>query len=808
MNIRARIVDHEAVARRLAEAGLFVFPVNTATKKPAGGLKWKDVSTNSAADLERLWRAHPAAGVAIDLGKSGYVVIDADRHGGPDGVQALAKLAAQNGGIPAGAPLVATAAGGEHIYFRNVDDDPLGNKRGSLPEAIDVRGKGGYVIAPGTVRENGKGWRRGLGSPDLVEASLAGAIPTVPDWLATIIRTPKSKAGKPSQETAGRKPDPSRSGREQAYADAALKAECDAVAATRSGGRNERLNKAAISLGHLVGAGWIKRGDVEAALFAASVSNGYVADKGERATEATIQSGLGAGECEPSAPLEDRTRTTAPRRKKLDAAAMEEAEEAISEAVRELNQQVAFALEAGKAIVLRQREIDGRRTVERITPVDFERAYQNRKVDTPDGGESSLGKVWLEHPDRRQYLGGVVFDPSGRARDDCLNLWQGFAIQPAAGSWKHMRHPIREIICNGNVEHFEYLLNWMARLFQRPGEQGEVAVVMKSIEGTGKGFWARAIMRIFGQHGLSISNAKHLTGNFNAHLRDCIFLFADEAFFAGDKAHVGVLKSIITEPTLTVEAKYRNAETSPNFLHVVMASNCDWVVPAGLEARRFFCVDVSESRVGDRQYFEALSAELENGGHAAMLHDLLARDIRDFRVTAIPHSDALEQQKKLSLDPEFNWWIDVLTRGFVYQSKLGLEKYFCRWMDEVATELLFKSYLAFPAVARDHRQMGREMFGRFMLRVGAKAIRPRAPMIRGEHIVDCDTAFGTSRKAKPDMSEVRPYAYRLGALHAARENFEAFANFKVEWPAIDCDDDETNDPELLISATSDEEVEF
>ena len=66
---------------------------------------------------------------------------------------------------------------------------------------------------------------------------------------------------------------------------------------------------------------------------------------------------------------------------------------------------------------------------------------------------------------------------------------------------------------------------------------------------------ANALKRIIGQHGLTISNSRHLVGNFNAHLRDCIFLFADEAFFAGDKQHVGVLNSLITDDTLTVEGK-------------------------------------------------------------------------------------------------------------------------------------------------------------------------------------------------------------------------------------------------------------
>ena len=96
-------------------------------------------------------------------------------------------------------------------------------------------------------------------------------------------------------------------------------------------------------------------------------------------------------------------------------------------------------------------------------------------------------------------------------------------------------------------------------MVQHPAEQGETAVVMRGGEGTGKGTLARALKRILGQHALAISNAKHLTGNFNAHLRDAVFLFADEAFYAGDKQHVGVLKRMITEPNLMIAAKYQNA---------------------------------------------------------------------------------------------------------------------------------------------------------------------------------------------------------------------------------------------------------
>jgi len=56
---------------------------------------------------------------------------------------------------------------------------------------------------------------------------------------------------------------------------------------------------------------------------------------------------------------------------------------------------------------------------------------------------------------------------------------------------------------------------------------------------------------------MQIVDATHFVDRFNAHLRDCIVLFADEAFFAGDKQNEGVLKVLITEPYLAIEGKFQ-----------------------------------------------------------------------------------------------------------------------------------------------------------------------------------------------------------------------------------------------------------
>jgi hypothetical protein len=292
---------------------------------------------------------------------------------------------------------------------------------------------------------------------------------------------------------------------------------------------------------------------------------------------------------------------------------------------------------------------------------------------------------------------------------------------------------------------------------------------------------ARALLHIMGQHGLTISHAKHLTGNFNSHLRDCVFLFADEAFYAGDRQHVGVLKALITEPTLTVEAKYANATQTPNFIHLMMASNEEWVVPASLEARRFLVLLTLATYVGNRKYFAAIQNEMEAGGYEAMLHDLLQRDISSFDVADVPHTEGLDEQKKLSLATSEAWWLDVLHRGYVWKSKLGLDAHFGEWHEVVTTEILFMSYAEFAKAKNERHPMEREAFGRFMVRMGATPARHRSGVV-GEHQTDRPSGpYGDTRRTAALIEKTRATGYRIGTLDDARAAFINATNLTAEW---------------------------
>jgi hypothetical protein len=260
-----------------------------------------------------------------------------------------------------------------------------------------------------------------------------------------------------------------------------------------------------------------------------------------------------------------------------------------------------------------------------------------------------LGRWWLGQERRRQF-NGIVYAPNATARtvDGKLNLWTGFSCKPGEGDCSLYLGHLFNNVCSGNKDHLEYLLNWMSYAVQYPGRPGEVAVVLRGTEGIGKGVAAKHFGQLLGPHYVHVSQAGHLTGHFNAHLQQCSVLFADEAFFAGDRSHEGTLKALITEDTLMIEPKGLDSFPVRNCLHIIMSSNNDWVIPAGADARRYFVLTVSDARKQHYAYFAAIVDEMDAGGREALLRFLLARDLSGFNVRNVPQTDALADQKTYS----------------------------------------------------------------------------------------------------------------------------------------------------------------
>jgi hypothetical protein len=171
-----------AAALQLAQHGLAVFPCQPRGKEPAcdTGLH---AATTDAERINRWWCAVSDLNIGVATGMvSGIFVLDVD---GDEGEASLRLLEQQHGALP---PTIEAITGkGRHCYF--CMRGSIRNSAGQIAAGLDIRGDGGYVIAPPSVHPSGRAYRWSVDTAnDFAEA---------PDWLHAMIgANTNGKAGK------------------------------------------------------------------------------------------------------------------------------------------------------------------------------------------------------------------------------------------------------------------------------------------------------------------------------------------------------------------------------------------------------------------------------------------------------------------------------------------------------------------------------------------------------------------------------------------------------------------------------------
>lgn len=340
-----------------AEMGWRVCPCDPRSKRPlpprdkdpatgkeienSGGIKKATTDVNV---IRAWWTRWPKAMIAVALGEAGFVIdLDAGTDEKTDTVytneQLIAVIEAEVGcAIPADTVTAASPRGGRHVWLKPPAGEPMpGNPKlyraadDVKLERIDIKGTGGYVIVPPSVRHDGKHyeWLRSPRAFPIAEcpAALLDAILRRGKWDRERGRAPQGGPSRPAETSAaaegqsaaaqpprraisppraaapasGENPRQGPAGGSAedalaAYAQTAFDAELAAVAAADRAGRerNNTISSAAIKLGQLIGAGVLAEADVRAALY-------EFVDRWpqRRKTAASVESGLAKGIASP-----------------------------------------------------------------------------------------------------------------------------------------------------------------------------------------------------------------------------------------------------------------------------------------------------------------------------------------------------------------------------------------------------------------------------------------------------------------------------------------------------------------------------
>lgn len=194
----------------------------------------------------------------------------------------------------------------------------------------------------------------------------------------------------------------------------------------------------------------------------------------------------------------------------------------------------------------------------------------------------------------------------------------------------------------------------------------------------------------------------------------------------GDKGAEGVLKAMVTEDQIFMEPKGKDAFRIKNLIRLLVSSNHDWVVPAGLEERRFFVVDVGDKHMQDHEYFQKIKDQMENGGYGALLHFLKNYDLKGINLRIFPQTEALRETKLKSMSPLQKFWFSKLEAG-------SLENYKDVWEGEVSCTKFRDEYYEFSG-SIGSRYKGSETEIGIWLKKLVPELKKRRKMRKGKRI--------------------------------------------------------------------------
>ena len=376
----------------------------------------------------------------------------------------------------------------------------------------------------------------------------------------------------------------------------------------------------------------------------------------------------------------------------------------------------------------------------------------------------STAKAWLEWEHRRKFR-RVVFDPSMTCMDDEYNLWTGWAVEPEQGKWDLLDLLIRRGLCSDSDAEYEYVMNWIAYMVKKPWRMPGVAITFSGEKGTGKSTLGKILCALAGRHGMQISSGAHLIGKFNAHLEDCVFMFSDEAIRPKSGMDQATLKALITERNIQIERKGVDVESRRNVLHLMLASNESWVVPASADKgeRRYFVSNVSNEFQKNHKFFTALYSQVfKQGGLAAFLYDMLRRDIEGWIPEQIPGTVALLEQKMESFTPVQIWLYDKLQPGSLGTETCGDRKN--EWRD--GSVRVFQSDLRANFDA-NCKGANRNLTGMTSIAFN-RELAKNLPGIKWRNIIE--RAFGRTTVQTIGTSD-KAYAYEIPRLAMCRAKF-------------------------------------
>ena len=248
----------------------------------------------------------------------------------------------------------------------------------------------------------------------------------------------------------------------------------------------------------------------------------------------------------------------------------------------------------------------------------------------------NAGKEWLKWKGRKEFK-GIRFMPGqyGEDVDGYYNGWRGWAVKrqyedfvteaQKEGTEMFFKH-IEEIICDKDPMAIRWVMSYIADIFQDPGKRPDTVLVLKGLQGTGKGTFVDVLGHLIGDaHYLQVQQMKDVIGEYNGLLHEKILVNLDEATFQGDKRMRDNLKGLTGGKLITYNVKRGPQFTGKNYTRYIITSNADRPIDTETNNRRYTVLNVNEEKAENVEYFERMTKLIFEEKASELILDRLLR---------------------------------------------------------------------------------------------------------------------------------------------------------------------------------------
>lgn len=270
-----------------------------------------------------------------------------------------------------------------------------------------------------------------------------------------------------------------------------------------------------------------------------------------------------------------------------------------------------------------------------------------------------LISLWLNSSKRRTYTYIDAF-PLNMSIQNTFNVFSGLVIDKNIADEKGDISEGAEVgdfifkhWCSNDLRVFNYVIKWLAHQVQHPFVKLPKCIVLKGMEGSGKGCVVQLIKNILGEEWFfHPTNHDDVIGQYNFKLRNKSLVFLDEMTYGGNKKEDGVIKKLITENTIVTNEKFVSQLCTSNRMNIIMASNNDWIIPVGMQARRYVVLDTKN---GMRDLNREQREKIYNCNPYSFAKYLYSIDLSNWDNNEDIITDALIEQKEQAMHDVVKW---------------------------------------------------------------------------------------------------------------------------------------------------------